>query len=169
MRGYHKDQDTPWVSSLRFWAKLQQAETVFCYLALSDEPDTAPLIQWLLDNGKRVCVPYCNDCDGDMCAVVYEQTADERDALGLATTKGESVPVCEIDLALVPALAFDSNGNRLGRGKGYYDRFLSSGFKGVSCGICSAFRFLPQVPADFRDFRMDYVFTPYGLYKTNDK
>lgn len=169
MRVYRGEHDAPWVENLRFWPLLQQSKTVFCYLSLADEPDTASLIRCLLNNGKRVCVPFCNDCNGDMSAVVYEQLSGGQDALGLPTAEGERIPASEIDLALVPGLAFDQDGHRLGRGKGYYDRFLSSGFSGVSCGICPAIRFLSSVPADSHDFKMDYVFTPYGLYKTNDK
>ena len=169
MRGYRNHKDVRWVETLRFWSVLKEANTVFCYLSLPDEPDTIPLIRWLIDNGRRVCVPYCNDRDGNMTAVVYRQEEENFDALGLVSSNGETVPVQEINLALVPALAFDSDGNRLGRGKGYYDRFLSSGFKGVSCGICPAMRFLSSVPADSHDCPVDYVFTPYGLHKTNDK
>ncbi|PWU12563.1 MAG: 5-formyltetrahydrofolate cyclo-ligase [Bdellovibrio sp.] len=68
------------------------------------------------------------------------------------------------DLAglLIPALAIDRRGFRLGRGGGFYDRFLNS-FRGVKIGLVPSWRFLPEVPVDPHDCRVDAVFTEQGL------
>jgi len=64
----------------------------------------------------------------------------------------------EIDLALVPGLAFDWRGNRLGRGKGYYDRLLgSSDFHALKIGLCWKFQLLTRVPCGEHDIRMDAI------------
>ena len=102
-----------------------------------------------------------------MEAVVFEEDI-VSDVLGIRTTKGVVVSPKEIDLVLVPGLAFDPKGNRLGRGKGYYDRFLAKKHS-LTCGICPAMRFISSVPTVTHDCAVDYVFTPYGLYKTNDE
>jgi 5-formyltetrahydrofolate cyclo-ligase len=65
-------------------------------------------------------------------------------------------PASEIDLILVPGLAFDPQGHRLGRGKGYYDRFLPE-TRGKTMGICSYL--VPRVPVEAHDCKMDAVVT----------
>lgn len=70
------------------------------------------------------------------------------------------VPAEEIDLILVPGLAFDRKGRRMGRGKGYYDRFLVN-FTGKTIGICSLL--LPEIPTEPHDRRMDAVATDHGI------
>lgn len=154
-----------WVERLRFWPLLAEVKTVFCFLPLADEPDTTVLIDWMLRTDKTVCVPYCQNRSGEMTAVCFSEKQGCTDALGISSVKGIEIPPEQIDLALIPGLAFDICGNRLGRGLGFYDRFLSSGFRGVKCGICSASRFLNKVPTSPHDIGVDYIFTPYGLYK----
>jgi len=72
---------------------------------------------------------------------------------------GENTPPVErneIDFALVPAHCFDEQGGRLGKGGGYYDRFLEN-FSGVKVGLCFADRVLPKVPIDSWDISADVV------------
>ena len=167
MKKYRPHPNETWVKGLVHWPVLQKSKTVFCFLSLVDEPDTMPLIRALLESEKRVCVPKCVDAFGNMEAVAFNEDMIS-DALGIRTTKGVVVSPEEIDLVLVPGLAFDPRGHRLGRGKGYYDRFLAEKHS-LTCGICPAMRFLSSVPTDAHDCAVDYVFTPYGLYKTNDE
>ncbi len=66
----------------------------------------------------------------------------------------------EVDLALVPGLAFDASGRRLGRGKGFYDRLLGdSGFSATKAGVCWESRLLPTIPKESHDVAMDLILT----------
>ena len=72
---------------------------------------------------------------------------------------GAETPVVspgEVDLILVPGMAFDPTGGRLGRGKGYYDRFLGNG---KTIGVCYQSALLPQVPMEAHDRRVDAIVT----------
>lgn len=70
-----------------------------------------------------------------------------------------------IDLALIPGLAFDRSGNRLGRGKGFYDRLLGSpGFRALKIGIVTERFLLPEIPVEAHDIRMDLVLTESSLH-----
>jgi len=72
-----------------------------------------------------------------------------------------------IDLALVPGLAFDARGGRLGRGKGYYDRLLGSpGFRGLKVGICMEWQLVDLVPCASLDIRMDLVIAGERIHDT---
>ncbi len=75
------------------------------------------------------------------------------------------------DLVLVPLVAFDSKLNRIGYGKGYYDRSLSRLFKSnkktISLGIAYSFQKYPSIPVDKYDFKLDYIFTERGIITSN--
>ena len=75
------------------------------------------------------------------------------------------------DLILVPLVAFDKQLNRIGYGKGFYDRFLSKvkkvKKKSISLGIAYSFQEYSKIPADKHDFKLDYIFTESGIIKSN--
>ena len=81
--------------------------------------------------------------------------------------KKETIP----DLILVPLVAFDKNLNRIGYGKGYYDRSLEKIRKikenAVSLGIAYSFQKCTQIPVNNNDFRLDYIFTEKGIINSN--
>lgn len=71
----------------------------------------------------------------------------------------------EIHGLLIPGLGFNKNGNRLGRGKGFYDKYLQN-FSGVKVGVCWSFQVLDSpLPVEPHDVRMDYLLTDEGLFK----
>ncbi len=81
-------------------------------------------------------------------------------------SNGEKITKDQIDLMLIPGLAFDNSGNRLGRGKGFYDRFLKD-YKGVKVGVCSKDRFLDfPLPVDPEfDVPVDFILTEDFVYQ----
>ena len=88
-------------------------------------------------------------------------------AYGIKEPQGENpVPPAEIDLIIVPAMAFDPCGNRLGRGKGFYDRLLRQ-THATCIGVAFDFQLLDALPTDSHDIKMDYIFTPnYSIHIT---
>lgn len=76
---------------------------------------------------------------------------------------GIEVPKNEIDLIIVPGVAFDKDKNRMGRGRGFYDRLLST-LNAPKVGICFGFQLIPQVPVEPFDKKMDYVITEDTIY-----
>lgn len=116
------------------------ARLVLAFLSMPAELDTGPAIDAALADGKRVAVPRI---DGDDIAFVELSTgwkAWPRDRWGIPTppTGAAALPFAEIavgpTLALIPGLAFDAAGGRLGRGKGYYDRFLEGVYAAAEAG-----------------------------------
>ena len=65
----------------------------------------------------------------------------------------------KIELAIVPGMAFDKQGHRLGRGKGYYDRLLPKLTNAYKLGVCFPYQYVEEVPTDEHDIRMDEVLT----------
>ncbi|MBQ6708443.1 MAG: 5-formyltetrahydrofolate cyclo-ligase [Clostridia bacterium] len=123
---------------LNMWI-YREAETLFLYVSKDIEVDTFFIISESLKRGKRVAVPRCVEGTRNMDFYLINSLDDlEEGSFGVLEPKTQ---VCEKltdfskGLCIVPALAFDKLGYRLGYGKGYYDRFLSN-FKATTVGIC---------------------------------
>lgn len=76
----------------------------------------------------------------------------------------EEIPLNKFDLVLVPGVAFDLHGNRLGRGRGFYDRILEA-TSGIKCGVAYDFQLLEAIPTEWHDAGVDFIFTPSRCVK----
>lgn len=134
------------------------AETVFAYLSFAGEVETTFLIQELLNRGIKVAVPRCHRDTHTMDAIPIESMGDLRKgAYGILEPQtGLSLLPEEIDMILVPALAFDKKGYRLGWGAGYYDRYLN-GYQGVTAGLCFSVCQTEELPRDSHDLPVTLV------------
>ena len=108
--------------------RLREFHFVHCFVGQSDEPDTLPILEWMLNQGKKVAVP-CVDSDKVELqhSLIHSTDALEIGKFGILDVRPEKrieVNISDLDLVLVPGIAFDLSGGRLGYGRGYYDRFL---------------------------------------------
>ena len=146
------------ISSLR--PLLAEAQTIMAYYSLPDEVNTHALIDELVAEGKTVLLPKVTGAD-TMELRRYTGRADlQEGAYHILEPVGEPfTDLSAIDLILVPGLAFDAAGHRLGRGRGYYDRFLHSKNRPycVKIGVCFDFQKVDEVPVDAHDIAMDKV------------
>lgn len=141
------------------------AKTVFCYVSMPDEPDTAKLIAAALDAGKTVCVPRCYG-KGKMDAVPirsFSELNPGRYGIPAPGADAKALPPSQIDLVVVPCLAAGKDGKRLGHGAGYYDRYLAS-CPGESVCLCFDELLTDRIPTDRYDVLMDHVLTERGWY-----
>ena len=142
----------------------QAARTVFCYVSVAPEPDTRAILADILSSGKTLLVPRCGK-NGQMDAVAIQDLCQLiSGAYGLPEPPPQ-LPAADpstIDLALVPALAAGENGSRLGRGGGYYDRFLA-GRGYPAWAICYVNQ---SVPTEALDAPVDRVFCPQTKEET---
>ena len=146
------------IDSLKQHPRLTQAQTVLLYSALPDEVPTQELIDHLVEQGKMVLLPRVVS-DTDMELRKYTGQHDlQKGAYGIMEPAGELfTDYAAIDVAIVPGMAFDSAGHRLGRGKGYYDRFLSRVPNIYKIGLCFSWQIVDSVPSDAHDVRMDMI------------
>jgi len=143
----------------------QAARTVFIYVSMPQEPDTLPLIDRALRDGKRVCVPRCGE-KPRMDAVLIRSRAELRPgALGIPEPPGSAPAAApsEIELALVPCVAAGRDGSRLGRGAGYYDAFLAGQDIKKVC-LCFEGLLADDIPMTEADVLMDAVVTERAVY-----
>ena len=148
----------PVIKRLLAHPRIKQAQVIMMYYSLDDEVNTHEVINELVSLGKSVLLPAVVD-DTRMELREYHGRQDlESGFFNLLEPVGKVFTQYEnIDVAVVPGMAFDSRHNRLGRGKGYYDRFLSQIPNVYKIGICFDFQKLPGVPAEENDVKMNEV------------
>lgn len=146
----------------RLWLcpHFQKAKTVLMYYSLPDEVDTHQAIKTLLAEKRKVLLPVVTSST-DM---ELRDFSGEQDLVpgkyGIMEPKGKLFPESEyahIDLAVIPGMSFDKVGHRLGRGKGYYDRFLKKASRIYKIGICFDFQKVEHIPTESFDIQMDEV------------
>lgn len=138
--------------------EFEAAKCIMMYWSMSDEVHTHEFVEkW--HTTKKIILPVVQS---DQLVLKEFQGTDKLivgKSFGILEPDGEPyTKTDEIDLILVPGLAFDKNNNRLGRGKAYYDKLLSS-TKAFKLGICFDFQLVNNVPVDKHDIRMDLVIT----------
>jgi len=141
----------------------RRAEIVMLYLSMTHEVDTSQIALHCWSNMKRVLAPKVMWEQRRMLPIeINSLTNDVRDSeRGFREPiGGMPIPVADIDIVIVPGLAFDAWGNRLGRGLGFYDRFLCHrDFRGVACGLALEEQVVERVPAEERDVRLHMLVT----------
>jgi 5-formyltetrahydrofolate cyclo-ligase len=152
----------------RLEPQLQSAHTILFFAPLPDELDVWPLLEKLLPAKKICALPAF-----DAATQVYSARRVKNLEMDIVAGKfgiSEPLPICEevplkqFDLVLVPGMAFDVNGHRLGRGRGFYDRILAE-VSGVKCGVAYDFQLLEKIPVEPRDQPVTFMFTPSRCVK----
>lgn len=144
------------------WEWFRQAEAVMAYAAIPPEVSLQPVLEEILRQGKTLVLPRC-EANGIMTArriVDLGQLVHGTYGIPEPPETAPEFPVEEISLVLVPGLAFDRTGGRLGRGKGYYDRLLPK-TTGKTIGICG--QLVTEVPMEPHDSRMDAIALDSGI------
>ena len=141
-------------------AYFREAATILFYASLPEEVDTWALMREALRQGKRVLIPKVRGRQLVPAEVKRLSTGLKRGAYGIREpqVRIQTVRPSDIDLVIVPGLAFDGKGRRLGRGKGYYDRFLKK-LRGRTRVVGLAFRFqrLRRIPVGTEDVSVNEV------------
>jgi 5-formyltetrahydrofolate cyclo-ligase len=142
-----------------FW---KSARVVLLFAPLPDEVDVWPLVTAALAEGKTVALPRFDTAENHYVTTRVSDLDHDLvpGAFGIREPAPEclEIPLAKIDVALVPGMAFDAAGRRLGRGKGFYDRLLN-GFAGIKCGVALEEQIVAEIPTEEHDMRMTVVIT----------
>lgn len=140
----------------------QAAEYIMLYMAMQDEVQLDELIAMALKDGKKAVIPLVTGA-GLMEAVELSDMADlVPDKYGIKTVSEEKrrlIAPDKIDLIIVPGVAFDKAGHRLGMGGGFYDRFMLRASRAVRAALAYDCQLLAAVPAEVHDLTVDYIIT----------
>lgn len=149
----------------------QQADCIFVYVSTKDEIDTRLLLEDALAAGKTVCVPRCEQQKGEMTArqiMSLTEVTPGRYGILEPSVTAEIIPPERLALAIVPALACDMFGYRLGYGGGYYDRFLVKVSAPVAA-LCAQSRLVEHLPADPYDRKCEWILSERQAMCTDEK
>ena len=148
----------PIISRLLSHPVIVGSKTILMYYSLHDEVNTHHAVNQLIASGKTVLLPRVVDGE-NMEIRVYRSPDDLAPGrYGIMEPTGKTYTRYEdIDVAVVPGMAFDQYGHRLGRGKGYYDRFLPKASHAYKIGVCFDFQKQEAIPTDANDITMDCV------------
>lgn len=148
----------------------QNASAIMAYVSLPYEVGTRPLIDKMLEDDKKVCVPVVLDNENMDCAQISslsELTPGKFGILSPSPLSYKKLDKACLDLIIVPALAFDILGNRLGRGGGYYDRFLAE-VSAATVGFCPNICLTDSLPRDKTDISVSCVITEQGVLRIDN-
>ena len=158
------------LDSLINWDIFKKADVIHIFISKSDEPDTKPIIEYCWNSGKRIAVPIVlhdtfnlyhseiNSFDGLVTGIygTQEPSPEQR----------KKINPENFDLVIVPGVAFDRKGGRIGHGKGYYDRFLklTTAFRLALAFDC---QLLEKIPTELHDIKMNAILSESGIVETN--
>ncbi len=141
----------------------ERAEILMVFLSLPAEIDTTPLVLRAWRDRKRVLAPKVSWEQRRMLPIEIRSLGDDvrESPLGLREpAEGVPIPVADIDMVIVPGLGFDRLGNRIGRGRGFYDRFLAHrDWQGVAGGLAFQEQVVDHVPVSEHDMQVDMLVT----------
>ena len=156
-------------------SQYKESNFIFSFISFKDEVNTHEIIKDSIAIGKKVGVPISVpktkellvseiiDFDKELELSYYDILAPKDEYIRIVSPK-------VVDLVLVPGVAFDKRGYRVGYGGGYYDRFFNKLEKGViKIGLCYEMQILPEVPTDIYDIPIDYIITEKGLINCTQK
>ena len=158
------------LESLLNWKVFKKAGVIHTFISMPDEPDTRSIIEHCWSSGKKVAVPLV--LPNTFNLIHSEIKSFDRLIYGMYGIQEPSpesriiMPPDMFDLVIVPGVAFDKKGRRIGQGKGYYDRFLelTSAFRLALAFDC---QLLENVPSELHDIPMDAILSESGILETN--
>lgn len=147
----------------------QQANIIMLFLSMPDEPQMMNIIEHAWRLGKTVCVPHMREKFGFMDAAIIESRQGlVRGRFNLLVPDPTALKLVDpelIDVMIVPAVAYDNKGNRLGMGAGYYDRFIPQALKAICMGAIWSSQIIEDVPVDLYDRPVHYLLTEDGIIR----
>ena len=139
--------------------EFRESSVVLAYYPINDEINTIPIIEYALREGKRVALPISSTIDYTLTFHFISSLKEIKNGAYSIPEPSEDSEIFNKEtkaLCIVPGLIFDRTGNRLGYGKGFYDRFLSD-FNGITVGLCYSDFLLDKLPIDENDRAVDIV------------
>jgi len=145
-----------------------RAGSILFFAPMPNEVDVWPLLEEARVAGKTAALPQFDSHSQSYVACRVRNLEKEivtgQFGIREPSPSCPEIPPRDLDLVLVPGVAFDLRGHRLGRGQGFYDRLLAN-VRGLKCGVAFDEQIVNAVPAETRDVRMDFIVTPARLVK----
>ena len=143
-------------------SEFTQASTILFYVSYDNEVYTHEMIKESIANKKKVVVPFTDIANKRIVPSKLDNWDDLKpgayNILEPKKEKVQEISVDELDLIIVPGVGFDRQGNRIGHGKGYYDKLLRN-FKALTIGLAFEFQVVENIPNEKHDISIDMIVT----------
>ncbi|NSW46548.1 MAG: 5-formyltetrahydrofolate cyclo-ligase [Bacteroidales bacterium] len=156
------------ITHIQNFLNIQKPSIIMAYWSL---PDEVLIQEWIIKNSSQYTILLPVIHENELVVIPFTGTDNMQKVppFGILEPIGETFHnIDKIEIILVPGMAFDRRGFRMGRGKGYYDKFLPK-TSGIRVGICFDFQLLDKIPIDEYDAQMDYIITENELLTINKK
>jgi len=162
--GFQQKASQMIAEALRDLPQFAVSKAVLAFVPLKGEPNILGLLEEILDDGKELFLPRIKE---DKLEVVQIQSLDDlkEGSFGIMEPRNglQEADRSYFNLILVPGVGFSENCDRLGFGKGFYDRLLKE-IQGYKIGVGYEFQVLPELPTEIHDVKMDMVVSEGGVY-----
>ena len=149
--------------------EFKKSQKILFYVSYDNEVKTHEMIKESMDIGKTVCVPFVKKDEYKILPIKLENWNDlEIGSYNILEPKQDKLiefPLEEIEMIIVPGIGFDTRGNRIGHGMGYYDRLLRRAKNCFKIGLGFHCQIVEYIHADSHDIKLDMVITEKKLYK----
>ncbi len=144
----------------------KNSKQLMLYMPLGNETDTSAIIKAAFCDGKTVVFPVTDEKSGEITPFyAFFDTTFSKGAFSVSEPVGTQIAdMSKTDVVLVPGIAFDKTGNRVGFGKGCYDRLLKDS-SATLIGFCYGFQVCEHIPSEAHDIKMDALVTEKGLFR----
>ena len=142
----------------------KNSNCIMIYKRLGNETDTEPIIKQALADNKRLVFPVTDQKSGKITPY-YADGSTKFDIGGFSVSEPKNSEIAnplDINVVIIPGIAFDKLGARVGFGKGCYDMFLPQ-TKAIKIGFCFDVQLADKIPASHHDINMDYIITESGI------
>ncbi len=165
-------QSSKIISHLKDLPEYRAAKSIHCYVACRNEVNTHQLIKDTLQTGRRIIVPV-TDLSTHTLLHAEIKTFDElkKGTFGILEPirdRFQQFDISEVDLVIVPGVAFDLSGHRIGFGGGFYDGFLEN-LKTTKIALAYEFQIVDKIPTRAEDERVDVLVSEKSTYRFNDQ
>ena len=163
---YMETADRAIMEHLAAMPEYQESQTVFCFVSVRREIDTFPILKNALAAGKTLCVPLCMEKGVMETRQITDLAQLQEGSYGLLEPSHDAplVNIDDIDFAILPCTTCNHQGQRLGKGGGFYDRFLSH-YRGGTVMLCREKLIREEIPVEPHDYPVPWVLTERGLYE----
>ncbi len=147
---------------------IHAGQSFFVYKSYLSEVETKGIIKDLFSYDKKVTIPKCDIETETMSAVeIFANNSFKLNSYGICESSTDDIYEEEIDVVILPGLVFDRKGNRIGYGKGYYDKFINSlNYKPLLVGLCFDEQLIDNISVcDEHDAKLDYIITDKEFLK----
>lgn len=165
MRVVEADMVFKAIEAMLVW---QQVQHILCYWSLPDELPTHETVNRWLEAGKNIYLPRVKGDDLEIVPYHGAESLDDNNKFHIGEPVGNGVDASCLELIIVPAVALDGKRNRLGRGKGFYDRLLST-TQCPTIGVACDFQLVDEVPVEPHDHPLDCVVTSDTVIADEEK